>query len=176
MLREFKPLPFLSFERFMESLFQRKAVGWFKSPETVVACKGDLTMGDSSTKSLNYENFCFSCKNYQFENGVCSKIHQNIKMYPKRFYKKCGGHYFIQDNEKPIVNEADLSNIKETYPTMKRRIGCGLLLLLCAVGIFSQHNIVRDIKENWAFALGEIIAFIVMILIGIKFIRGKIVK
>ena len=47
----------------------------------------------------DFKNYCPVCVNYE-KVGVCSKIHSNVKDYPKKFIEKCGGEYFILQGEK----------------------------------------------------------------------------
>jgi hypothetical protein len=125
---------------------------------------------------LSFDKFCPFCINYQQETGICSKIHQNLKDYPIKFIKKCSGYYFVQNTQKPIVSNTNLLKIKEMNPRRKRKIGCGLIIILCAIGALAQVNILKDFKSNWSYSIGELIVFLVMIFLGVKFIRGKVIK
>lgn len=42
------------------------------------------------------EAYCTKCNHYDSNLGVCSSIHANVKSYPIKFAKKCGGKYFSE--------------------------------------------------------------------------------
>jgi len=42
------------------------------------------------------EAYCTQCNHYDSNLGVCSSIHANVKSYPIKFAKKCGGKYFSE--------------------------------------------------------------------------------
>ncbi len=43
---------------------------------------------------------CMSCVNYAPETGACSVIHENVRLNPKRFLKKCIWKYYEHDEAK----------------------------------------------------------------------------
>ncbi len=51
-----------------------------------------------TTKS--FRDFCPKCAYYQEQTGVCTKIFENVREYPKKFIKKCNGDYFTYDSDK----------------------------------------------------------------------------
>lgn len=41
-------------------------------------------------------SLCPRCQHYARASGCCSQIHENIRSYPNKFYKKCNGLYFVK--------------------------------------------------------------------------------
>jgi NhaP-type Na+/H+ or K+/H+ antiporter len=52
----------------------------------------EVTNKTNSKKSL--EDFCFQCVNY--DTGFCDHIHENVRLYSKKFIEKCNGKYFSE--------------------------------------------------------------------------------
>jgi len=48
------------------------------------------------------EKYCPYCIHFDDKLGVCSKIHENVRSYPKKFLEKCYGKYFEKDQERVI--------------------------------------------------------------------------
>jgi hypothetical protein len=43
---------------------------------------------------LNFEDFCPNCVNLDDETGICTRLSENVRAYPKKFLRECGGQYF----------------------------------------------------------------------------------
>ena len=65
-------------------------------------------------------DFCPKCTHFEMNLGVCSKIHENVERYPKRFNKRCNSRYYINDPKKkfkknvsdePIVDYIDMNEL-----------------------------------------------------------------
>ncbi len=52
------------------------------------------TTDQQSLEPLLWENYCLFCDEYESGIGVCSKIHENVRSYPKKFINKCNGKFF----------------------------------------------------------------------------------
>jgi uncharacterized membrane protein YhaH (DUF805 family) len=52
------------------------------------------TTDHQSLDPLHWENYCLFCDEYESGIGVCSKIHENVRSYPKKFINKCNGKFF----------------------------------------------------------------------------------
>lgn len=58
----------------------------------------------------------------------------------------------------------------------KSRIVWGVIIILCAIGVFIKTNPIPDLGKNVSFFSGEMIGFVLMIGIGLFLIIGKTKK
>ncbi len=54
-------------------------------------------MSSGDKRITNLEIPCMQCKYYAPESGACENIHENVRLNPKRFLKKCNWKYFEHD-------------------------------------------------------------------------------
>lgn len=60
------------------------------------------------TEPLPIDKYCRQCQNFEVANNVCSTLHFNVKDYPEKFEKQCGGKLFdpIQEMASETIDEA----------------------------------------------------------------------
>lgn len=68
-------------------------------------------MAVTNSQSI-YNDNCIQCMSFDPTSGVCSKIHENIKINPQKIQSKCGGKFFELDSGKMVQNKPD-ENILE---------------------------------------------------------------
>jgi hypothetical protein len=52
-----------------------------------------------------FHSYCYRCCYFESNSGVCTRIHENIKTYPKKFFAKCNREYFRLDQDKASMLE-----------------------------------------------------------------------
>lgn len=87
---------------------------------------------------INY--YCPFCVKYD-DSGVCSKIHLNIKDYPKKFKVKCNGKYFIDSGKitESLIKKSSTitAEKKQIKDNKKPNIFYWVIFLLSLISIFT---------------------------------------
>lgn len=68
----------------------------------------------------SFKDFCPRCTYYEEETGVCKKIYENVRDYPRKFIRKCNGEYFEHDPNK-VVEEIEKFEDYEPKGTIEQK-------------------------------------------------------
>lgn len=78
----------------LEREHQAKAIKQAAAEEKLRRTEAAKARKRQNTESNSFENFCLKCRHLEEQSGVCKKIYENVREYPKKFVKKCNGKYF----------------------------------------------------------------------------------
>lgn len=72
---------------------------------------------DTRAEINSFKDFCPKCLHFEEQTGVCKKIFENVRDYPKKFVKKCNGEYYEYDPNKKIEESEVEEELDDYIPT-----------------------------------------------------------
>ncbi len=77
---------------------------WDLVKKTAINDRKILVREIKKVEKTLFEDFCPVCDHFSDEDGICYKLHENIKRYPHKFIKKCDGESFKKNLNKYLRN------------------------------------------------------------------------